>query len=124
MRGFPMSYGQTGDRSRDPQPDLREVPENEIFGEIRRRKLPQWKVEEALDIKYPKLPQRRDIRLFALVLLSGLTLILIVFIGILAVENKPIPDLLSGLAGSGIGGIAGILSGRGDGAEPSSPVPS
>ena len=52
-----------------------------------------------------------NLRFYALLALTVITLVLIVVISVLAIQDTPIPDLLSGLAGSGIGAIAGILSG-------------
>ncbi len=54
----------------------------------------------------------------ALMVLAGLTLVVVIVIGWLAIDGKDIPDLLSGLAGSGIGAIAGILSGGGSSPPP------
>jgi hypothetical protein len=58
---------------------------------------------------------RRDaaasLRMLALVALMVISLVLIAIIAWLTVDGTEIPDLVSGLTGSAIGAIAGILSG-------------
>jgi hypothetical protein len=59
---------------------------------------------------------RRDaaaaLRTSALIALTVISLALIAIIAWLTLDGSPIPDLVAGLAGSGIGAIAGILSGE------------
>jgi hypothetical protein len=107
------------DRSERPEVNLRDVTDEEILGEIRRRRLPERDIRRALDIREIN-HARRDLRFYALLLLGALTLLLIGLIGWLVIDGTDIPPLLSGLAGSGLGGIAGILSG-GTGGSPPSP---
>jgi hypothetical protein len=113
------------DGPEDQEVNLRRVSDEEIFGEIRRRRLPQYQVRDALDIQDPPqltIPGQRDLRLWALVILGVLTLVLVGLIGTLSSQSKDIPDLLSALAGSGVGGIAGILSGGAGGGETTGPA--
>lgn len=103
---------------RDPAVDLRQVDLDELFGELRRRNVADYEIRAALNLSSLSLEairpmQQRDIRQIALLVLSVISIILVVIIGMLALTDKTIPDLLSGLAGSGIGAIAGILSGAG-----------
>jgi hypothetical protein len=110
-----MTIDDPMDRSNHPEVNLRKVPVDEIFGELRRRRLSEGQVFSELDVR-PE--QRRDLRQSALLLLGVLTFLLIILIGYLAIDDQEIPDLISGLAGSGIGAIAGILSGGTGANEP------
>jgi hypothetical protein len=95
---------------------LRKLSTDELFGELRRRR-PQFSDEVAIrQLRIHREPTKSpaDLRVSALWLLAALTGVLLVVIAVLAIQGKDIPDLLSGLAGSGIGAIAGILSGGGD----------
>jgi hypothetical protein len=105
----------------DPN-DLRSVDTEDLYGEIRRRRLPAFELREALNLfepprPIPPDPAERQFRLRnqALMILAGLTCVLLLIIGFLAVTSKLIPDLISGLAGTGLGAIAGILAGGGGG---------
>jgi hypothetical protein len=96
------------------EPYLQQASDDDLFGEIRRRNLSPLVILLELNLPLP-LPQRPrrpvNLRYSALLSLGLITVLLVGIVGYIAIQNKPIPDLLSGLAGSGIGAIAGILSG-------------
>jgi hypothetical protein len=102
------------------QGDIREASLDDLFGELRRRKIAKHTMRDELDITDNSSESHRgsatQLRRTALFVLAILTFVVLMTIGWLAIYEKEIPDLLSGLAGSGIGAIAGILAG-GDGNE-------
>ena len=61
-------------------------------------------------LAYP-LGSRSSMRFMALTILGLLSLGFLILISYLAVAQRDVPDLISGLAGSCIGAIAGILTG-------------
>jgi hypothetical protein len=107
--------------------DLRQVEDDDLFGEIRRRDIDDLTLISELKLGDELTRQANEVSRYqrsymsrlsgaslkrsALQALAALTFVLILIIGGLALTGKEIPDLLSALAGSGIGAIAGILSG-------------
>ncbi|GAA4666862.1 MULTISPECIES: hypothetical protein [Amycolatopsis] len=97
---------------------MRQVELNQLLMEVRRRQVDPHVLVTELDLLGDDLfshrisPAERR-RSLALVLLGILTGILLVGVLVLALLSQPIPDLLSGLAGSGLGAIAGILTSSG-----------
>lgn len=95
---------------------LRDLTDDDLFGEMRRRMpaIPDDVIDRQLGLeRRTGRDEGEALRRIALLFLAGITFVLVVFIGGLAVAARDIPDLLSGLAGSGIGAIAGILSNPG-----------
>lgn len=101
---------------RHPLTDMRQAETSDLFGELRRRGVPHGRVMEELGMRGAYRKNDPNIKRTALIVLFILTLTLIGIIGYLSITEIGIPDLLSGLAGSGVGAIAGILAGgdRGD----------
>ncbi|MBB2936448.1 hypothetical protein FHX82_003512 [Amycolatopsis bartoniae] len=94
---------------------LRQAELNQLLMEVRRRQVDPDVLVTELDLLGDELFSRRVSpaerrRSLALVILGILTGILLVGVLALALLSQPIPDLLSGLAGSGLGAIAGILT--------------
>lgn len=107
-----------------PQALLKEFQNNDLLAEIRRRDINPRVIERALDLSI-SAGKRADfsasrLRFYALIILGVLATGLIVVISVLAVYEIAIPDLLSGLAGSCIGAVAGILAGSGGSGETTS----
>ena len=94
---------------------LHYASESDLWGEVRRRNIPVDKVMRELNVTpktvVQRVPAKRSIRQLALVWLSILTLLLVITVATLALMGKAIPDVLSGLTGTGLGSIAGILVG-------------
>jgi len=95
-----------------PRQDLRDISEDEIFGELRRRNINSYQVRQQLGIRQTLMddPNNR-LKFIALVILGAIAAGLILVIAILSVEDKMVSSVISGLAGSAIGAIAGILVG-------------
>jgi hypothetical protein len=98
---------------------LRQASTDELFGELRRRRPEiddlQLRRELGLDRRYGDAAA--SLRMLALISLTVISLVLIAFIVWLTMDGTEIPDLISGLTGSAIGAIVGILSGGAGAAE-------
>lgn len=93
--------------------DLREVADDDVFAELRRRGVTQREVMSAMQWAYIVIPRRPAAALerqVALITLALLGAAMVALIGYLAVQGKEPPGLLSGLAGTCIGAIAGLLA--------------
>jgi uncharacterized membrane protein YbhN (UPF0104 family) len=103
---------------------LRQASTGELLGELRRRKpgIDDLVLGQQLGLDRYRRDAAASLRTLALVALTVISLALIAIIAWLTIDGTPIPDLVAGLAGSGIGAIAGILSG-GPGAEGSQRSP-
>ena len=92
---------------------LRQDSTDDLFGELRRRRPEiddlQLRRELGLDRRYGDAAAPP--RMLALISLTVISPVLIAFIVWLAMDGTEIPDLISGLTGSAIGAIVGILSG-------------
>lgn len=99
----------------DDQINLRGFDSEILLEEIRKRRLDSKFVVGGLGLapKYAARAESRnvDLRHTALLILAALAVIILIVISVLAIQGLNIPDLLSGLAGSCIGAVAGILSG-------------
>ena len=104
---------------------LRQASTDELFGELRRRRPQiddlQLRRELGLDRRYRDATA--SLRTLALIALTVISLVLIAFIVWLTMDGTEIPDLISGLTGSAIGAIVGILSGGEGAAGGSQPSP-
>jgi uncharacterized membrane protein YbhN (UPF0104 family) len=92
---------------------LRQVSTDELFGELRRRKpeIDDLVLRQQLGLDKDHRDAAASLRTLALIVLTVISLVLIAFIVWLTMDGTDIPDLISGLAGSAIGAIVGILSG-------------
>ncbi len=92
---------------------LRQASTDELFGELRRRKptIDDLELRQQLGSTGDTAMQPPPWRMLALIALTLISLILITFIVWLTMDGTEIPDLISGLTGSAIGAIVGILSG-------------
>jgi hypothetical protein len=92
---------------------LRQAPTDELLGELRRRKpgIDDLVLGQQLGLDRYRRDAAASLRTLALIALTVISLALIAIIAWLTIDGTPIPDLVAGLAGSGIGAIAGILSG-------------
>ena len=102
-------------RPPSPVPDLRTVGIGEIYGELRRRNVNAYEVREELGLHDEPLRQPSDpstrLKFIALGILGIIAVGLIVVIALLSIENKMVSSVITGLAGSAIGAVAGILAG-------------
>ena len=109
-----------GPESNEPGHNLRSADNEALFAEVRSRQIDPGVLREQLQVSQTKIdaadPSVR-LRLSALMILGALSLVLIGVISFLATNDMPIPDLLSGLAGSCVGAIAGILASSGGTSE-------
>jgi hypothetical protein len=101
---------------RPDEVDLKDVDINDIYGEIRRRGVDNHSAIEALGIRKirgrsNRVTEEVSLRRLALIILGILTAVLLLYIGAMTVTSKEIPDIVSVLAGTGFGAIAGIVSG-------------
>jgi hypothetical protein len=92
-------------------PDLRSVDINEIYGELRRRNVGTYEVRQQLGMPQRLTDPSTQLKLIALGILGVAAAGLIAVIAVISVNGKTVPDVISGLAGSAIGAIAGILAG-------------
>ena len=94
--------------------EVRRLSHDELLGEVRRRGLPDDYLKRKLKLtdpnRYPPGEPADRLRRLALYALAGLGSVLVLSIIVMAIRGVEIPDLLSGLAGSAIGAIAGILA--------------
>ncbi len=92
---------------------LRQASTDELFGELRRRKptIDDLELRQQLGLDRRHGDAAASLRMLALIALTLISLILITFIVWLTMDGTEIPDLISGLTGSAIGAIVGILSG-------------
>lgn len=93
--------------------EIEEVADEDVYAELRRRGVTQREVMGAMQWAYIVIPRRpaaaieRQVALVTLAVLGG---VLVALIGYLAIQGKEPPSLLSGLAGTCIGAIAGLLA--------------
>jgi len=92
---------------------LRQASTDELFGELRRRKpeIDDLVLRQQLGLDKDHRDAAASLRTLALIVLTVISIVLIAFIVWLTMDGTEIPDLISGLAGSAIGAIVGILSG-------------
>ena len=92
---------------------LRQASTDELFGELRRRKpeIDDLVLRQQLGLDRHHRDAAATLRTSALIALTVISLVLIAFIVWLTMDGTEIPDLVSGLTGSAIGAIVGILSG-------------
>ncbi len=92
---------------------LRQASTDELFGELRRRRpqIDDLQLRRELGLDTPSRDAAASLRTLALIALTVISLVLIAFIVWLTMDGTEIPDLISGLTGSAIGAIVGILSG-------------
>lgn len=89
---------------------LNDISAEEIFAELRRRNTTQREVE--FEMRWQR-GHRSNERLIALMVLAVLGAVLVGVIGFMAITTpREPPSLLSGLAGTCLGAIAGILTGK------------
>jgi len=93
----------------DAEPDLRYVDLDDLFGEMRRRQVQSWRVLNELG--YPRERRYMSERTLALITISILTAGLIGVVSWIAIDGSEVPDFLAALTGTGLGSIAGILTG-------------
>jgi len=101
--------------------NLQQVSDEDVYAELRRRGVTQREVMGAMQWAYIVIPRRPAVvaeRQFALITLAILGVATVALIGYLAVQGTEPPGLLSGLAGTCIGAIAGILAPKGTDATP------
>ena len=91
---------------------LRQVSTDELLGELRRRRpqIDDLQLRRELGLDTPSRDAAASLRTLALIALTVISLVLIAFIVWLTMDGTEIPDLISGLTGSAIGAIVGILS--------------
>ena len=100
--------------------DVSDLSDDDLFGELRRRRPSDITIREQLGIEihaYGPMDYSDRLRMYALFALATMTTLLICLVGFLAYDGSDIPDLVSGLTGSGIGAIAGLLSSSGNSAS-------
>jgi len=92
---------------------LRQASTDELFGELRRRRpeIDDLVLRQQLGLDRHDRDVVASLRMLALIALMVISLVLIAFIIWLTMDETEIPNLISGLAGSAIGAIVGILSG-------------
>ncbi len=92
---------------------LRRASTDELFGELRRRRpeIDDLVLRQQLGLDRHHRDAAASLRTLALIALMVISLVLIAFIVWLTMDGTEIPDLISGLTGSAIGAIVGILSG-------------
>ena len=92
---------------------LRQASTDELFGELRRRRpeIDDLVLRQQLGLDRHHRDAAASLRTLALIALTVISLVLIAFIVWLTMDGTEIPDLISGLTGSAIGAIVGILSG-------------
>ncbi len=92
---------------------LRQASTDELFGELRRRRpeIDDLVLRQQLGLDKHHRDAAASLRTLALIALMVISLVLIAFIVWLTMDGTEIPDLISGLTGSAIGAIVGILSG-------------
>jgi hypothetical protein len=104
---------------------LRQASTDELFGELRRRRpeIDDLVLRQQLGLDKHHRDAAASLRTLALIALTVISLVLIAFIVWLTLDGTPIPDLISGLTGSAIGAIVGILSGGAGAAGGGQPSP-
>jgi hypothetical protein len=92
---------------------LRQASTEDLFGELRRRRpaVDDLELRRELGLDSNHRDAAASLRMSALIALTVISLVLIAFIVWLTMDGTDIPDLISGLTGSAIGAIVGILSG-------------
>ena len=92
---------------------LRQASTDELFGELRRRRheIDDLVLRQQLGLDRHHRDAAASLRMLALSAFTLISLVLIAFIVWLTMDGTEIPELVSGLTGSAIGAIAGILSG-------------
>jgi hypothetical protein len=103
---------------------LRQASTDELFGELRRRRpeIDDLVLRQQLGLDRHHRDAAASLRTLALIALTVISLVLIAFIVWLTMDGTEVPDLVSGLTGSAIGAIVGILSGgAGSGGSPRMP---
>jgi hypothetical protein len=93
----------------DAEPDVRNVSLDDMFGEMRRRQVQSWQVLDELG--HPPEKRHWSERTLALITISILTAGLIGVVSWIAIDGSEVPDFLAALTGTGLGSIAGILTG-------------
>jgi hypothetical protein len=92
---------------------LRQASTENLFGELRRRRpaIDDLELRRELGLDSRHRDAAASLRTLALIALTVISLVLVAFIVWLTMDGTEIPDLISGLTGSAIGAIVGILSG-------------
>jgi hypothetical protein len=91
----------------DPQPDIRDVELDELLGEMRRRNISSEDVLEGLGHPVRKISER----MVAIGIIALITLISVGVVSWLTIDGSAVPQFFIGLTGTGLGALAGILTG-------------
>ena len=102
-----------------PDQNIRDIETSELVDELKRRKAYFDGVtvnelrDAALDLGTHLRPHRDRMadRAIALCITGVLTAVILIALVVIALKGDPIPDVLSGLGGTGLGAIAGMLTG-------------